>query len=223
MFNSSAPKITFDESRQVLSWLLETVHDRWAEGIARTSGQGFRSVCGGMGSFNDVIICQQNGHQIAAEKEGLANELLSCFGSVCFASAKSSLSANEAVNICGNLSMVLQGVRCLNCGHGGVTLDNLACFHAAMMVRKLLREGVEHRDLFHRVTAYWNSYSPQRETQPLKELLRSSPIEFRDTQGMMRPCPSCGSGDTAIYRWNLKGQRFEPSADNLALRPKKSV
>ena len=220
MFNFRAPKITFDESRQVLSWLLETVHDRWADGIARTSSQGFSALCGGMGSFNDVIICQQNGHHVDSEKEGLANELLSCFSSVCFTSTKSSLSADEAVSACGNISMVLQGVRCLNCGHGGVTLDNLACFHAAMTVRKLLGDGIEHRDLFRRITAYWDSYSSQRETNLLKALLAPSGIEFRENQGMMRPCPSCGSQDTAIYRWNLKGQRFEPSADNLALRPK---
>jgi hypothetical protein len=177
-------------------------------------------MCGGMGSFSDVIICRQNGHQIAAEKEGLANEILNCFSAICFVSAKSSLTADEAVSACGTLSMVLQGVRCLNCGYAGVNLDNLACFHAAITVRKLLREGIECGDLFQRVTAYWTSYSPQRETQPLKAWLGPSHIEFRDTQGMMRPCPSCGSQDTAIYRWNLKGQRFESSADNLSLRPK---
>jgi hypothetical protein len=221
MFHFTEAKITFDESRQALSWLLETVHDRWAQGISQTSGQGFRAVCGGMGSFSDVIICRQNGHHIEADKEGLANELLNCFSAICFASAKSNLTSDEAVRTCGTISLVLQGIRCLNCGHARVSLDNLACFQAAITVRKLLQEGIQNRDLFRRVTSYWESYSAQRETASLQILLAPSQIEFQMIHDMMRPCPSCDSRDTAIYRWNLKGQTFVPCSDNLPLRRKR--
>ena len=54
----------------------------------------------------------------------------------------------------------------------------------------------------------------------LAATLRGSNIFLSDCVGWMRPCPNCGSDDTAAYRWKRATSweaRFEPTDDNLPL------
>jgi len=46
-----------------------------------------KNMCGGMGSFTDLVICQMNGHKIEKEEEDYANKELMRLGSLVFMTA----------------------------------------------------------------------------------------------------------------------------------------
>ena len=46
-----------------------------------------KNMRGGMGSFNDLIICQVNGHKIEKDQENFANKELLRLGGIVFATA----------------------------------------------------------------------------------------------------------------------------------------
>lgn len=53
--------------------------EKAATELERGDGHGvlrLLGMCGGMGSFNDLVLCRLNHHKITAEQEAPANELL---------------------------------------------------------------------------------------------------------------------------------------------------
>lgn len=69
----------------------------------------------------------------------------------------------------------------------------------------------------------------ESQREKLKKIIANSDINYITGNRWMRPCPCCGSEDTAVYRWNKitkKGfllptqTKFVASSDNLPLRKK---
>jgi len=51
------------------------------------------SAYGGMGSFNDLVICKKNNHKVTKQQESWINPLLSDLKSICYYSAKNTNSS----------------------------------------------------------------------------------------------------------------------------------
>lgn len=220
MLWSKPMTISFADAQKVLVAVLKDVRcDDWADRVSAVPASSFRSLLGGMGSFSDLVICRENHHDVSADREPLANELVSCLTSVCYTSSSDgALTADSAVASCGTTSLVLSGWRCLACGHAQVTLRGLRSLIAAIEVRKAMRDGIAKRTPSETLLALWRALEDSVSIPLLVERARASGVGYSDSDGWMRPCPACGSDDTCVYRWKDVGGRFVPTEDNLALR-----
>jgi ribosomal protein L37E len=172
-----------------------------------------------MGSFNDLIICRENHHEISDLKEPLANELLGCLIEICFAtSSGNTLTTEEAIRACGRDSLELSGWRCLACGFAQTSTRNTRALISDGAVRDAIRSGIEQGEPAQAVIQLWQGPEDSEALRRLTEELVQSGIRHTEMDGWMRPCPACGSNDTCVYRWRREGQRFIPTLDNLQLR-----
>lgn len=120
----------------------------------------------------------------------------------------------------------LQEWRCLQCGHSETSSRSIEGLIADFLIPQAVFRACDDHELIPLIDEILKgelSEAPRlRET--LTVLIRTSDIDLLDRDGWMRPCPSCGSDDTAVYRWILDPttkERFIPSDDNLTLeRPR---
>jgi len=211
------------------------------------------SAYGGMGSFNDVWICAANSHKVDPAREPWANTLFNWLKSICHYMAQhpsSSLSASQLSESVGfydaplaafvggdqaandmrgffGTDPKLQGWRCLQCGHSETSTRSIEGVIADTLIPSAVFRACENRtvvELVDEVLAAEPSEAPKLREQ-LTTLIRSSDSDLNDRDGWMRPCPSCGSDDTAVYRWILDPESqasFVPSDDNLPLKQKRA-
>jgi hypothetical protein len=114
----------------------------------------------------------------------------------------------------------LQGWHCLDCGYSEVSSRSVESYIANVLIPAEVFRACEEHDLVRLVDDVLNTNLPS--TNKLRDYLNgaisSSEINLMDHDGWMRPCPSCGSEDTGVYRWKLETNeysRFVPSSDNL--------
>lgn len=215
MFFRSNPKpISFEDAKSVLLVVLADVGEEfWHGKLADCSSSSFKTILGGMGSFNDLIICPQNNHQVTDEKEPLANELLSFLTSVCYVtSQRGSVQPSDAVAACARARLVLSGWRCLSCGYSQISSHDARAFIAAANVRDALGAGINL------LLKLWKGPEDAKALQDLSDLAKQSKIHVTEDKSWMRPCPSCKGNDTCVYRWQLENGSFLPTADNLPMK-----
>ncbi len=220
MFWSKPKTISFADAQRVLATVLRDVRcNYWADQVSAASANSFRSLLGGMGSLNDLIICHENHHEIAAEKEPLANELVCCLTSICStASKEGQLTAEAAVVSCGTINLVLTGWRCLACGYAQITTRSARSLIAAVEVRKAIRDGIDQHSPADALLALWRSAEDLDIICNVAKKAQMSGIYQAEGDRWMRPCPSCGSDDTCAYRWRQDHDGFVPTYNNLPLR-----
>jgi hypothetical protein len=220
MFWSKPKTISFDDAQRVLVAVLRDVRcNDWAERVAAVSSSSFRSLLGGMGSFSDLVICDANHHEVAPEREPLANELVSCLTSICYAASREGdLTADAAVASCGTIGLELTGWRCLACGYAQIYSRGVRSLIAATRTRRAIRDGIAQRSPHDALLAYWRAPEEVDAVRALIEQAWMSDIQFADGDSWMRPCPGCGGDDTCVYRWRQERDRFVPTDDNLPLR-----
>jgi hypothetical protein len=220
MFWSKPKTISFDDARRVLVTVLKDVRcNDWAERVGGISASSFRSLLGGMRSLSDLVICRENHHDVAADREPLANELATCLTSVCcVASRDGDPTADAAVASCGTISLVLTGWRCLVCGCVQMTSRGARSLIAAVDVRRAIRDGIAQRSPSDALLALWREPEDSDAVRVLIEKAQASGIRYAEGDSWMRPCPGCGSDDTFVYRWRQDHDRFVPTDDNLPLR-----
>jgi hypothetical protein len=204
------------------------------------------STYGGMGSFNDVWICRENRNNVTEAQEAWAQSLFDWLKAVAFYLARHPLDRLSAKQLRGrvgsNDSVLaafvgggnvhseyrglsdtverLHGWRCAECGHCEVTNADLERYIAASLMPELVFQASETLTLDALVDRVLNLQIPQLANirDDLEAVVKSSGITFHKRDDWMRPCPSCGSKDTGLYRWRLmanKPRRFEASDDNL--------
>lgn len=220
MFWSKPNTISFAQAQTVLTTVLRDVKcDDWALRVSSISSVGFSSLLGGMGSFSDLIICRENGHQITAEREPLANELMSCMSSICHTTSKrGDLTAHDAIACCGTLGLVLSGWLCRICGYGAANDRALRSLIAANAVREAIRTGIQRQTPEVVLLGLWTGPEDWDGLQALRARSVADGIQSLNSDGWMRPCPVCGSEDTCVYRWSDNGLSFQPTSDNLPIR-----
>jgi hypothetical protein len=205
------------------------------------------SAYGGMGSFNDVWISVQNGHTITRTQEPWVNNLFEILKGLCFRLAhdpekdEAVLDVNSNPDLpipsafkinsdkraldgaTGQLSKVtsqLHGWRCLKCGHAETSSYEIDNHLARVFLPKHLKNAKTERELMALVdSAFAIEFEDLGEIRnPLKQMILDSDIKVVDREGWMRPCPICGSDDTAVYRWEMNNKTFQASRDNLPLK-----
>jgi hypothetical protein len=207
------------------------------------------SAYGGMGSFNDVIISSANNHFIPAVTESWVDPLFSWLKSLCFFFAKNpekefSLSelrsqigyhdASLAAFVGGesapiesrglsNNTTPIQGWRCLECGYSELSESDLNYFAAQTIVPEIVFEACVSKSLIAAIDNILSLNIPnlEKSLNELRNSIKVSGIELKTRDGWMRPCPSCNSDDTAVYRWLYSEVRFSPSTENLKMKAKK--
>lgn len=220
--------------------LNETGVKYWAEWISKDinfwieckSVEHHLSAYGGMGSFNDVVICLQNNHKVTNEQESWTNFLLMNLQSlsVLLTESKDRIIGLEDIknNLRSNSSKI-QGARCLACGYSELSSYNVDNFIAPKIISDGIVKSLSSGNLMEFVEDVIGINLP--EIEPAREeiikIIQDSNINYTMLNRWMRPCPQCGSDDTAVYRWDRVKkmgflfslqEKFEPSDDNLPLR-----
>jgi hypothetical protein len=200
-------------------WIAEDI-EAWED---RHSVQHHLSAYGGMGSLNDIVVCKANGHTIEQSEEPWLNHTFGDLKSVCYYLAKNipaEFSANALLDSMGRSTFSVQGWRCLQCGYGEATKSDISYYVASRFVRdgilKMLPEkqiGIYVEDVCRKQIPYLES-----EVERVSDALTRSKIVLTSREGWMRPCPLCGSEDTAVYRWIETNDGFVPSSDNLEVK-----
>jgi hypothetical protein len=186
---------------------------------------------GGMGSFNDVIICTINGHKVTEEQEPWVNQLFQNLQGLCCILATESDNAVIAkiIEKAFRKELVeIQGWRCLDCGFGKVTKTNIENFIAPKVLKSMMIRAINNNSLLECVEDVLNLNIPNREKEYLKakELVVRSGITVEEINAeWMRPCPNCHNNNTAVYRWKVsKGligkSRLIPAESNLRMNKK---
>jgi hypothetical protein len=217
MFWLKPKAITFDDVQRILVIIFRDVRcNDWADRVAAASASSFQSLLGGMGSLSDLVICRENHHEISLEREALANELVSCLTSICYAASRQpTLSADAAVAACSTFGLVLTGWRCLVCGYAQTSSRGVRSLIATIQVRRAIRDSVTHPSPSVALLALWRAREDPDAIRLLIEQAQASGILHTEGDQWMRLCPRCHSDDTCVYRWRLDQDGFVPTEDNL--------
>ncbi len=193
------------------SWIAQDV-DEWE---SHRSVRHHLSAYGGMGSFNDIAF-----------EDVWLGTLFDDLKSACYYFAhhptgKPDIRALESSM--GSDGFTLSGWRCLACGYGVVSHRDIDYFIARRVIRQRILAEAEHTRLQEFVGSAVRSRPSDAALTSAKvaDWATRSGLHIRQSKDWLRPCPSCGSDDTAVYRWLLVdegGHRFVPSHDNLPLQ-----
>jgi predicted nucleic-acid-binding Zn-ribbon protein len=183
---------------------------------AHRSATHHLSAYGGMGSLDDLYLSATS-YAIPPGKQPWVQALFEGLRSISYVLAKTpaSLGAIETwlVRIgTWQRETRLQGWKCRACGYAEVTPEELETFVARHELRPAILDAFKREtlpDLARTLLASEPAPAPQRET--IARTLDASGIEIRPREAWMRPCPKCGSGETEVNYWRLRGSRFEPS------------
>jgi hypothetical protein len=230
----------FEHSLRAMKRLLDAVGEKhWAGWIqedlrrwqAGSDTSHHLSAYGGMGSFNDVLICGTNQHRVTAAQEAWANPLFEWLKSLCFYLAHHPTEKVTAAGLAravgrhdaplaafvggdkapasmrGRVSDVkeLQGWRCLACGHAEVSTQDVEYALAQALIPGLVFQGCQTRTLSQLVDRVLKQEVPGADEARGEVLsaIAASGIKVAEREGWMRPCPSCRCENTAVYRWKL--------------------
>jgi hypothetical protein len=172
------------------------------------------SAYGGMGSLNDMSF-----------EDIWLGTLFDDLRGVCYYFAhkpKSKPDLRALKSSLGRTGFELSGWRCLACGYGVLSDRDIEYFIARQVIRQRILEEAGRTRLREFVRTIIQSRPPDAEStkQSVADLLETSGLHVRRNNDWLRPCPNCGSNDTAVYRWlpDEGGDRLVPAHDNLPLR-----
>jgi len=189
------------------------------------------SAYGGMGSFNDIWICEENRNRISKTQEPWANSLFRWLKALCFFLAHHPNETFEAVNLSkqigrddsdlsafvggdrapksmrvyANQNPIILGDRCFNCGYAEVSDLSIEGMITDEVIPSMLFTACEHGALDKLVDRVLAIDIPDLDSKRryLLDAIKRSDIVHRNREGWMRPCPNCGDNDTGTYRWRL--------------------
>lgn len=188
-----------------------------------------RRAYGGMGSFNDVVICQGNQHHVSAEQEPWANSLLQWLKAILFHLSghpreiptadtlrmavgrhTPSLSAfvggdraTDDLRGFAGAPIKVSGARCLKCGYAEISPHGIDSAIADEIIPELLFQACARGALADIVDQVLRMDVPglAKRREQLQAAASASAIHVIERKGWMRTCPDCGADDMAVYRW----------------------
>lgn len=193
------------------AWIAQDI-DEWE---SRKSVQHHLSAYGGMGSFNDIWF---EDVWLGTLFEDLK---IACYQFAQYPTVKPDVRALE--HSMSSIGFELSGWRCLACGYGVVSRRDIDYFIARRVIRRRILTQAQRTCLREFVAAVVHSRPSEPELSPatVADWAARGGLHIRENNDWLRPCPSCGSDNTAVYRWSLVDepeQKFVPSYDNLPLR-----
>jgi hypothetical protein len=233
------------EENHWLQWIQKDL-DEWD---SKRSVSHHLSAYGGMGSFNDVVICKANKHSIPDGAESWADPIFNWLKSLCFFLAKNpekeyslpelkeqigyhdaSLSAfvggeNTSNELRGlfESKQPIQGWRCLECGYGEVSNSDINYYIAQTIVPTQLLEACVSNQLIPAIKDLLsiNIKGLEGVISNVNHAIKKAGVSVNNREGWMRPCPSCNSEDTVVYRWYYSDGGFVAGEDNLTVKNNK--
>lgn len=116
----------------------------------------------------------------------------------------------------------LQSIRCLDCGLAHIAPTSISAYDLYYSTRDKITEGIEQGDLLSVFENEWDAFNESAIVSNYREFITKSGIIISEIDNMMRPCPACGSNDTAFYNWERANDQFRPCSDNLKLKKNKN-
>jgi len=170
---------------------------------------------GGMGSFNDVVIGNN-------DTEGLwKSRVFGSFQSLAYGLASGD-SLESIIERMQYNSHEIAGWRCLACGNAKVTQKDVEIYIASHFIPKFFVEHIKKNQLTDLIdiNRILTSEAVINKRNTIKNVINEANITLSDDTTWWWTCPKCGSNDTCAYRWELvenETQLIEAS-DNLALK-----
>jgi hypothetical protein len=164
-----------------------------------------------MGSFNDVYL---SGAQcgVAEEKQPWIAALFQDLKSLCYLLAGyqegvfRGLETWRLKRDMGHRIDVLQGSKCEPCGHTEVTPRDVELYLARQEIRRVILQSITELSplaLAEDVLSGELSRLAEGQRTNLESRVRASGVAIRIRDGWMRPCPKCGSENTAVFYWEM--------------------
>ncbi len=171
---------------------------------------------GGMGSFNDVIFCEDDTNSIWKRK---------MFGTVqtlAYSFAKGEISTiplEESFYSYG--STQISGWRCRDCGEAKINEAAIENYISNIFLPKIFVEYIKKDKLSEIVDVekVRNSEEISRKRKEIESIIQKSSIELANSEKWLWTCPKCQSKETCAYRWYLteNDTKLIEADDNLAL------
>lgn len=191
------------------NWIIQDI----AEWEDRHSVAHHLSAYGGMGSFNDLGF-----------EDVWLGSLFADLQSFCYYLARHAVgkvSISDVRDSMGKLDLEITGWRCLSCGYGALSEYQIDHFAARRAIREAVLDALENDQIREFARSVVNQKPLSNSNNTIVEWARRGGIHILEGSSRLRPCPSCKSNDTAIYRWRFskqEGGKLVPSEDNLPLR-----
>jgi uncharacterized protein DUF6966 len=197
---------------------------KWARGHLNTTRESGLSptlldAYGGVGSFNDLILDPANGHALEQTEVPWANRLLAVLGERLYQLAVEITDERFAAEWVHPADPPIEGWRCLACGHSEIPDYDIEWWAARILVPASVADStLEDPDELVATLLSGQVIGAAESRADVMSRATASGLQVAFTDGIMRPCTSCGSGDTARYRWIFAGGGLHPAEDNLELR-----
>lgn len=170
---------------------------------------------GGMGSFNDVVIGNN-------DIEGLWESRV--FGG--FQSLAYGLATGDSLETILDRMQVnsyeISGWRCLACGNAKVTVKDIEIYVASYLIPKLFVEYTNKNQLpdLMSIDKILVSEPINSKRNTLKTLINNAGIDLSEDSNWQWNCPKCSSNETCSYRWELleNDSQLIEASDNLPLK-----
>lgn len=172
---------------------------------------------GGMGSFNDVVI--GNNDTIGLWK----SKVFGTIQTLAYSLAKGNITtASLKENFYGNEPTEISGWRCRNCGNAIINDRNTDIFMASFFIPKFFVKYLKEENLSGILDIEKMVLSEEVITkrQAIESLIKNTGIAFSETNDWLWTCPKCGSNEVCSYRWliNEDDSTLTEADDNLEIK-----
>lgn len=211
-------------SLEILSQILKTEgYDHWEKWMQEDmklwetskSVEHHLHAYGGMGSFNDVVI---GNNDIGGLWKG---RIFGAFQSLAYGLASGD-SLATILDRMQNDSHIISGWRCLACGNAKITITDVEAYIASYFIPKLFVEYINKNQLVDLIDVdkILTSEFITNKRNAIKKIIIEASITLSDDTNWQWNCPKCGSNETCAYRWELleNETKIVEANDNLPLK-----
>jgi hypothetical protein len=206
--------------------LLENQYDFWAnwmnediENCEKTkSTEHHLRAYGGMGSFNDVVIGNQ-------DSAGLwQGRVFGMLQSLAYGLASGDTLEDILTRI-SNISTQISGSRCQDCGAARINAIDIERFVCASILPQVFTNHLKNHRLAEIIDTnkLISSEEVSNKKIAIERLIGQSNIEIASDNNWLWTCPKCGSDKVCSYRWEILNNETKiiESDDNLEVNKQK--
>ena len=192
----------------------------------RSSGESevHRTIYGGMGSFNDLVICEYNGHNVEPDQEPWVNTLLMYLQSLALEYSRKPTVLPDESKIMWSLRpdrVIIQGWRCLRCGYSEASPTDIDAYLCGRFLKAKIAACFLTGDVEDIVDSCLKmEFEGLDEARALTaSSLEAISAKVQPAEDWNEPCPKCNEHDKAVYSWEVdENNKISPCPDNLPLR-----